>query len=135
MMSLIEKIAAAVTALVLLAPIRVCAEASREIYSDEEIISAINCAFDSEREKLGSESLAEGFISSGMAGESEADWYIVAEAAVGVEDDYAAYAAAAGTVLEERLGHSEDCYLTEIARTSAAIESAADNRPNLRKFL
>jgi hypothetical protein len=124
------KIVAVAFVAALFAPIE-CFAAERTEISDSEIISAIDTAFEDETKKLENDSLARGFIAADTVGEMESDWYILAESAVGKEDDYAAYAEKAETVLEERIKNVGDYYLTEIARTAIAIKICGGTVPDL----
>ena len=104
---------------------------SRTTVGREEYSAALNGAFEWERRRLGTDSLCGGFLSEGTAGESEADWFVIAERAAGIEDDYAAYAEAAAKKLDKRLETPSDFYLTEIARTTVALGLCGYPQPDL----
>lgn len=96
----------------------VCAddEVQRQIITDGLFLEAVDGAVEWERENTGGVTLSDGFVSSGMAGSSEADWFMIAENALGLSDDYSAYVTAAG-VPEITDGE----LLTEPARRNTAL--------------
>ncbi len=63
----------------------------RYTLTDDKYIKLVENALDWERRRLKKDSLAEGFAESGAAGSPEGDWFMIAEKALGTEDDYAAY--------------------------------------------
>lgn len=98
--------------------------------TDDMFISA---AEESLNEKRGSDgSLCRKFIDSGQAAQSEADWYVLCEYALGFEDCYDEYIAAAQSELMKKLEDPQDYYLTELARTSAVISACGGKAPDLR---
>lgn len=100
-------------------PLNVSAEAEvpRRIVTDRLFDSAVQGAIEWECERIGGDTLAEGFISAGMAGSSEADWFMLAQHALGLEDDYAGYVAAAGQPDTD----GGDELLTEPARRNVTL--------------
>lgn len=93
----IERTAVIAAAAVFMSPLTAYAEtADRDIITDEMYIAAVEETIDWECERVGGSSLAEGFIAEDMAGSSEADWFMIAEHALGLEDDFEGYIAAAG---------------------------------------
>lgn len=107
------------------------AEPKRAVISREDYADALNAAFDRERERFGGGSLCLGYVEEGTAGESKADWYVIAQAAAGIDDDYGAYAKAAAEKLEERLKDPYGNYLTELARTAVALGFCGEKAPDL----
>ncbi len=116
----IKSMASALLAAVLLTqPLTALADtADRTIVTDDMYLEAVDGALEWERERIGGE-LAEGFVSSGMAGGSEADWFIMAECLLGISDDYGSYIS---TVGEPEAAEGE--LLTEPARSSVTLAIA-----------
>ncbi len=65
---------------------------NRYTLPDEAFVTLAENAIEWKKRRLGSDTLSEGFIRGGKAGSSEGDWSMLAEKALGMEDDYAAYA-------------------------------------------
>ena len=86
-------------------------EVKRCYIDDEDFIRIADGARVWEKHRTSGDSLADGFIADGTAGSSEADWFIIAEKTLGLEDDYESYLDAAKAPGEEEL-------LTEPARRS-----------------
>ncbi len=75
-------------------------QGGRITLTDEKFIKLVENALDRERRRLKDDSLAEGFAKNvgtaggAAAGSPEGDWFMIAEKALGFEDDYAAYISA-----------------------------------------
>ena len=103
--------------LLVISPLNAFAEtADREIITDEMYIQAVDEAIAWELGRVGGGSVADGFVSGEMAGSSEADWFMIAEKALGIRDDFAGYIDAAGVpeITEGEL-------LTEPARRNVTL--------------
>ncbi len=104
--------------------------AERNTVTDEQFLNVVENALDWERSRINSDSLIEGYISQGIEGESEADWFVLAEYLLGLNDDYESYCDAAEKCHSDRLnGDSE--YLTEYARTALVLKICGDVNTDL----
>lgn len=56
-----------------------------------------------------------------QTGGSSADWHMLTACALGLDEDFSEYAAKAKRELEKRLEAEQEYYLTELARTAAAV--------------
>lgn len=110
-------------------------EPKRELLTANIYRESVQKALEWERKKLASDSLCNGFLAHDLAGNSEGDWFVLAERVLDIDDNYDDYARVSVEKFADFMLEPDGGYLTEPARIAvAAVLCDEDQRENFAEL-